>query len=176
MKYNIETSRLILREWKESDILPFSILNKDPNVMEYFLKPLSEEESLSFYNRIKEEFQAYEYGLYAVERKDNHSFIGYTGFHKVPSEMDFAPAVEIGWRISFEAWGKGYATEAASACLDYAKKYLDFKEVYSFTSKPNSRSEHVMQKIGMKYIKEFDHPLIKTHHPLCRHVLYKKVF
>ena len=70
-------------------------------------------------------------------------------------------------------WGKGYATEAASACLDYASDNLPFKTVYSFTAIPNKRSARVMQKIGMHFEKEFDHPLVEQEHWLCRHVLYK---
>ena len=69
--------------------------------------------------------------------------------------------------------GKGYATEAASACLDYASDNLPFKTVYSFTAIPNKRSERVMQKIGMHFEKEFDHPLVEQGHWLCRHILYK---
>lgn len=56
---------------------------------------------------------------------------------------------------------------------EYAKKTLGLKELYSFTSLPNKRSERVMQKIGMVKSKEFDHPLVSPDHPLCRHVLYK---
>lgn len=174
MKIYIETPRLILREWRESDFQPFYQMNSDERTMEFFLKPLTEEESLTFYRRIQEEFAIRGYGLYAVERKDNHEFIGFTGFHRFVYDVDFAPGVEIGWRLRPEAWGNGFATEAATACLEYAKRELDFKEVFSFTSLPNKRSERVMQKIGLKFVKEFDHPLVPAGHPLRRHVLYKK--
>ena len=102
-----------------------------------------------------------------------HAFIGYVGLHDITFDVDFAPAVEIGWRLIPEVWNQGYATEAASACLEYAKKTLGLKELYSFTSLPNKRSERVMQKTGMVKSKEFDHPLVSPDHPLCRHVLYK---
>ena len=154
-KQYIETSRLILRDWKEEDIPVFARLNSDDKAMEFFLNKLSYQETLDFYNRIQKEFSTSGYGLYAVEKKD------------------FAPAVEIGWRLIPEVWNQGYATEAASACLEYAKTTLGMKELYSFTSLPNKRSERVMQKIGMVKNKEFNHPLVSPDHPLRRHVLYK---
>lgn len=169
----IETPRLLLRSWKEEDILPFANMNSDPNVMKYFLKALSEMESLEFYNRIQDEFSQYGYGLYAVEKKEDGVFIGYTGFHNIPFDVDFAPGVEIGWRIKSEEWNKGYATEAAEACLSYAKEYLPLKTIWSFTSLPNKSSERVMQKIGMGKIKEFPHPAVPDCHPLKEHILYK---
>ena len=117
--------------------------------------------------------EEYGYGLYAVECKETQNFLGYVGFHNIAFESDFTPGVEIGWRLCRDAWGKGYATEAASACLDYASDNLPFKTVYSFTAIPNKRSERVMQKIGMHFEKEFDHPLVEQGHWLCRHILYK---
>ncbi len=174
MKY-IETPRLILRSWTEEDLLPFVQLNSDENVMKYFAKSLSENESREMFNRIQTHFEENGYGLYAVETKKHKAFIGFTGFQKIPFETDFTPGIEIGWRLMFDKWGKGYATEAASACLRYAGERLEFKEVYSFTTIWNKMSENVMQKIGMEKVKEFNHPLLAENHLLSKHVLYKKV-
>lgn len=115
----------------------------------------------------------YTYCFIPRKEKETQTFIGYVGFHNVPLEMSFAPAVEIGWRLHPDFWGKGYATEAATACLDYARRELKFKEIYSFTSLPNKRSERVMQKIGMSRVMEFGHPLVEPTHPLYKHILYK---
>ena len=169
---HIETPRLILREWTETDIPEFARLNSDERVMEYFLKPLSYRETVDFYNRIQEEFKTHGFGLYAVEDKVTRAFMGYVGLHNVTFEIDFAPTVEIGWRLLPEFWGKGYATEAAMVCVGYAKRDLKLQEIVSFTSLLNKRSERVMQKIGMTRIKEFNHPLVEPHHPLYKHVLY----
>lgn len=176
VKTYIETPRLVLRDWKEEDIPEFARLNSDDRVMEYFLKKLSYEETGDFFLRIQNEFATCGYGLYAVEKKEDGAFIGYVGLHGVTFEVDFAPAVEIGWRLFPESWNMGYATEAACACLDYARGVLGMKEVCSFTSLPNIPSQRVMQKIGMERVKEFDHPLVDRDHPLCRHVLYRIKF
>lgn len=91
-----ETPRLILRSWKEEDIAEFACLNSDEQVMEYFLKTLSYNKKMAFYNRIQAEFDAYGFGLYAVEKQQNNAFIGYVGLHNVTLDVDFAPPVEIG--------------------------------------------------------------------------------
>lgn len=172
----METPRLILRGWKEEDVEPFARINSDEQVMEYFLKRLDEKDTLAFYRRIVDEFADCGFGLYAVEDKADGAFIGYVGFHHFNFDADFAPGLEIGWRLRKESWGKGLATEAASACLEYGKDILGLKEVCSFTSLPNKRSERVMQKIGMSFVREFGHPLVDPAHALYKHVLYKKQF
>lgn len=172
-KQYIETPRLILRQWKEGDIAEFARLNSDERVMKYFLKKLSYDETIDFYNRIQAEFDVYGFGLYAVEEKRNNAFIGYVGLHHVTFDVDFAPAVDIGWRLLPEFWNQGYATEAALACLDYAATKLQQNEICSFTSLLNKPSERVMQKIGMKRMKEFNHPLVEPTNKLFKHVLYK---
>ena len=106
----IETPPLLLRDWKEEDILPFVRMNSDKEVMEFFLTTLTEEETMAFYCRIRKEFEEYGYGLYAVECKETQNFLGYVGFHNIAFESDFTPGVEIGWRLCRDAWGKGYAT------------------------------------------------------------------
>ena len=85
MNTYMETPRLILRDWKEEDIPVFAGLNSNDQVMEFFLKKLSYQETLDFYNRIRKEFASRGYGLYAVEKKENHAFIGYVGLHDITS-------------------------------------------------------------------------------------------
>ena len=169
----METPRLRLRSWGEADLKPFIRLNADERVMRYFPKTLTAEETEAFYRAIQDEFKEYGFGLYAVEVKENNEFIGITGLHRAVFEADFTPCVEIGWRLKQEAWGKGYATEAASACLEYGFNELGFREVYSFTAVVNTPSQRVMQKIGMRYVKNFQHPKIEAGSPLHEHVLYR---
>lgn len=142
--------------------------------MEFFLNSLTREQSREFYNEIQTEFAECGFGAYAVERKAEGDFIGFVGLHRITFDVGFAPGVEIAWRLLPEVWGRGYAPEAAAACLDYAGNVLGLETVYAFTSRPNIRSQRVMQKIGMERIREFDHPLVPPQHPLLRHVLYAK--
>lgn len=167
-----ETERLVFRDWTESDLLEFQKMNKDPEVMEYFPKVLSDDETGELFDRIRSEFQTSGYGLYAVETKHDGQFIGFIGFHKVTFEAHFTPCIEIGWRLKRESWGNGYATEGARACLNYGVSKLGFDRIYSFTAKVNLRSESVMRKIGMKKVSEFKRPGLDADSPLCEHVLY----
>lgn len=169
----METRNLILRGWTEADMPEFARLNSNDRVMEFFLKPLSYTETAEMYGQIQEEFQRCGFGVYAVEEKATHAFIGIVGLHRITFQADFTPAVEILWRLLPGFWGKGYAAEAAAACLEYAKKELNLTEIYAFTPLPNKRSERIMQKIGMQRIKEFGHPLVEAAHPLHLHVLYR---
>lgn len=171
--YNILTNRLGLRRWKDADIAPFAAMGKDAQVMEFFPKTLTAEESGEMIKRIYQHFETYGFGLYAVEKLTTKTFIGFTGFMIPTFTSYFTPCIEIGWRFQKEEWNKGYATEAATACLHYGFNTLQFNQVYSFTSVKNFRSEKVMQKAGMQKAGEFNHPALPAEHPLCRHVLYK---
>lgn len=168
----IDTDRLILRKWNEDDIPHFAEINSDLKVMEYFPKTLSFEETVSFYNRIADEFKQYGFGLYATVLKSTGEFIGYVGFHHFDFQAEFSPGIEIGWRLGHKHWNRGYATEAAKACLDYARKRRLFSLVYSFTALCNHRSERVMQKIGMQPMGRFQHPALPDGHHLKDHILY----
>jgi RimJ/RimL family protein N-acetyltransferase len=168
----LETTRLRLRDWVETDLEPFSKLNADEEVMRFFPKTLSNEETLVFYDAIISEFKECGFGLYAVELKEKKEFIGFIGFHRAFFEADFTPCIEIGWRLKKEAWGKGYATEGAAACLQYGFQELGFKDIYSFTAEINNPSINVMKKIGLNFIKTFNHPKVTKDSPLKKHVLF----
>ena len=140
MKIYIETERLYLRGWTRDDLVPFIKMNNDPRVMEFFVRRLTKTESCEVFTQ------------------NTGRFIGFVGLHRFDFGNDFATGVEIAWRLVADAWGKGYATEAASACLVYARQVFGLKEIYAFTSTLNERSERVMKKIGMRFIKTFDHP------------------
>ena len=148
-------------------------MNKDTTVMQYFPKTLAPEETLQMVTRINAHFEEHGLGLFAVENKLTKEFIGYTGFAIPTFESYFTPCIEIGWRFKKEAWGQGFATEAAKACLQYGFKSLGFDRVFSFTAVINIKSEKVMQRIGMTLIGYFDHPKIEKSSVLCRHMLYK---
>ena len=112
------------------------------------------------------------YGVYAVELKSSGSLIGLLGFHWADFKADFTPCVEIGWRLVPEAWGHGYATEGARACLEHGFARLGLDRVYSFTACVNLPSQAVMQRAGMRKTAEFNHPKVAPDSVLYPHVLY----
>ena len=170
----LETPRLILRRWRDSDRAPFAELNSDPEVMRHFPAPLDRAGSDAMIARIKDGFEQRGYGLYAVEVKGGSPFVGYVGLAPVRAPNPLAPAVEIGWRLARSAWGRGYASEAARACLALAFDRLGLEEVVSFTAVANRPSRAVMERIGLTAdpARDFDHPALEVGHPLRRHVLY----
>lgn len=172
MEIYMETERLILRSWKYEDKVSFVEMNSDGNVMKYFPATLSVDESNAFVDRINADFLETGFGLYAVEIKETGEFIGYVGFHRFTFDATFSPGWEIGWRISDRFWHKGYATEAAKACLDYARNKHFCSRLYSFTAVPNIPSENVMKRIGMTYDGLFMHPALAEGHWLKEHKLY----
>ncbi len=171
----IETERLILRTWKDSDLEPFARLNADPQAMELMLQPLSREESDAWVGRMRAHMARHGFSHYAVERKEDGRFVGEIGLSIPTYETPFSPFVEIGWRLLPEFWNQGLATEGARAVLRHADEKLHLPEVVAFTVPVNLRSRRVMEKIGMKYdpAGDFDHPRIPARHPLLRHVLYR---
>ena len=169
----ITTARLRLRRWKTADLPVFETMNRDPEVMEYFPAPLSPEATLKLYDRIQKHFEEHGFGLYALEETVSGAFIGFTGFMIPSFSASFTPCVEIGWRLRKEHWGKGLATEAALACLEYGFGELGFTEVLSFTSIHNRRSENLMRRIGMEKAGEFLHPNLAPDDRLSLHILYR---
>lgn len=177
-KMTIETKRLILRPWTEEDLEPFAQMNADARVREFFPGMLSRQESDASVEIFSEHIENCGWGLWATSLAETGEFIGFIGIQKVNFSAPFnqkSPAVEIGWRLAFKHWGKGYATEGALAALKYGFETLGLEEIVSFTAVANQRSRHVMEKIGMHHRPEedFDHPKIAEGHPLRRHVLYR---
>jgi RimJ/RimL family protein N-acetyltransferase len=171
----IETPRLLLREWRDEDLAPFSLFNADERVCEFLGKTFTPEESRDIVERNRAHFREHGFGMWAVEVKHGPAFIGYTGL-RIPSfQAHFTPCVEIGWRFSYAHWGKGYATEAAKAVLNHAFTRLGIAEIVSFTVPKNGRSRAVMEKIGMTRDRngDFEHPMLPPDHHLSRHVLYR---
>jgi RimJ/RimL family protein N-acetyltransferase len=151
-------------------------MNADPRVMEFFPALMTPEESDASVDRAEAHFAAHGFGVWAVELPGTADFIGFIGLWHPTIETHFTPCVEIGWRLAFEHWGRGYATEGALASLQFGFETLDLEEIVSYTAPVNVRSRHVMEKIGMirDEAGDFDHPRVPEGHPLRRHVLYRK--
>lgn len=171
----LETERLLLRQWKESDYPAFALMSADAEVMRYFPSVLTEEQSRHMADRCRGLIHQRGWGFWAVEVKTTAEFAGFIGLHVPSAELPFSPCVEVGWRLARVFWGKGFAAEGASAALDFAFHELRLREVVAFTTLSNQRSERVMQRLGMVRDEgTFEHPGIPEGHALRQHVLYRK--
>ncbi len=175
MPTTLTTGRLLLRHWRDDDRVPFAAMNADLRVMEHFPAPLSRLESDALIDEFEARFDPRGFGLWALERRDDGTFIGFTGLAAVPWEAHFTPAIEVGWRLAPEAWGHGYATEAAREAVRFGFEDAELDEIVSFTVPANVRSRAVMERLGMTHdpADDFDHPRLPVGHPLRRHVLYR---
>lgn len=171
----IRTERLLLRRWRAEDREPFFRLNADAEVLRYFPNTLTRTESDAMADRIEAHFEEHGFGPWAVEVPGETLFAGFVGLMVVPPELPFAPAVEVGWRLAREQWGRGYASEAARAVVAYGFECLGLAEIVSFTVPENMRSRRVMEAIGMtrSASDDFDNPRVPEGHALRRHVLYR---
>lgn len=174
----LKTERLLLRPWKESDLEPFAAMNADIRVMEYFPSVLTRLESDQLVGRAMQKIERNGWGLWAAALLETDEFIGFIGLNIITAsdlQVPFSPAVEIGWRIAYQYWGKGYAPEGALAALECGFKTAELKEIVAFTAFHNQRSRSVMKKIGMSHnpSDDFDHPKVPEGHHLRRHVLYR---
>ena len=170
------TARLVLRPFTEVDRTPFFALNTHPLVVESFGSSPTRAESDAMIARYGEELEREGWGFWAVEaRAGGAPFVGMVGLHRVSAALPCAPAVEVGWRLHPDHWGRGYASEAATASLDFGFDEAGLHEIVAFTTTVNTRSQAVMERIGMTRDMDgdFDHPGVPEGSPLRRHVLYR---
>jgi RimJ/RimL family protein N-acetyltransferase len=169
----IETARLILRPWRESDLAPFAEQNADPVVMRYLVGPLSREASDAYVARAQRHLAETGFGKWAVEAPGVAPFIGAVGLSHVTFQASFTPAVEVAWRLHRHYWGQGYATEAARAAIEDGFSRAGLREIVALTTLDNKASQRVMERLGMTRTIAFDHPGVAENSPLRRHILYR---
>jgi len=175
----LRTDRLLLRDWTEADLAPFATLNADPVAMEHFPSTLDRAQSDAMVEMLRNRWRAHGLSWWAVEERASGEFLGAVGLLQVTVVAPFndpeAPSVEVGWRLLPSSWGRGYATEAAAAAIEWGIGERGLGEIVSFTVPANQRSRRVMEKLGMTHdpAGDFDHPSLDPVNALRRHVLYR---
>ncbi len=171
----ISTERLIMRDWRESDLAPWAAMNADPEVRRYLGPLLTFEQASAWVLDFQDHLDRYGFGFWALEVRGSGEFIGCTGLGTVDEEMPFT-GVELVWRLARPAWGHGYATEAALAAAEYGFDTMGLPEIVAVTMEKNLRSQAVMRRIGMTTdpAEDFD-DLDVDEGPLRRHVVYRKL-
>jgi ribosomal-protein-alanine N-acetyltransferase len=171
----IETSRLVLRPWRDSDLVPFAELNADPIVMRFLRGVLTRDESDAYVRRAQRHLAEHGFCRWAVEAPGVAPFIGAIGLSNVRFEASFTPAIDVAWRLDRRFWGQGYATEAACAAMADGFTRIGLREIVAITTLGNIPSQRVMERLGMARSIEFDHPSLTEDSPLRRHILYRLV-
>lgn len=169
----LRTERLLLREWRESDLGPWTAMNADPEVRAHFPEVLTPEQSAASVAGFQADLTHRGWGWWALEVRATGEFIGFTGLDPVDEHMPFT-GVEAGWRLARSAWGNGYATEAGEVALSFGFTTLGLPEILAVTMATNLPSQAVMRRLGMTRdpADDFDDPDVSDG-PLRRSVLYR---
>ena len=174
----IGTDRLILRDWRADDAAPFNAMCRDPAVMEH-LGPLQTlAETGAAITRLAAIQAQHGHTFWAIERRDDGQFLGFCGLKIAPEHIaGIEGAIEIGWRLRRDAWGKGYAREAAQASLGWGWANLPVDRIIAITTPANSRSWGLMLRLGMvrRHDLDFAHPALAADDPLSAHVTHEIV-
>ena len=157
MRVFLETERLLLRRFTESDVANLHDLHGDPEVMRFVNggRPVSRdvirEETLPRFLRAYERFEGF--GVWAAIERSTGEFVGWFEFY--PRKDAGPEEVELGYRLRRSAWGKGYATEGSRALIRKGFTELGVQRVVAETMAINSASRRVMEKAGLKYVRTF---------------------
>lgn len=148
----LESPRLVFRRFTEADAKLIMELHSDPLVLQFLHEPLvtTEEEAREIIKKIIIPQYKLNLGRWALHTRDNNRFIGWCGL-KYNARTD---ETDLGYRLSNEAWGKGYATEAAEYTLQYGFDTLQLKKIIAHAHVQNTASINVLEKLGMKYTRD----------------------
>lgn len=172
-RYLFKSARLGFRNWLKEDLSPMSVINEDPEVMNYFPATQGRSETERFIERMQKQFSQRGYNYFAVELLKTSTFIGFIGLSNQDFESPWTPFTDIGWRLDKTYWGQGLASEGAQKVLDFAFDELNLREVYATAPKINIPSIRIMDKIGMQKLGEFVHPNLLDNANLKDCVVYK---
>lgn len=172
----IETERLILRNWQARDRLPFNAMGRDPAVMEHLGPLQTHAETDAAIARLNAIAATHGHTFWAIERREDAQFLGFCGLKIAPENIPgIQDAIEIGWRLRSDAWGQGYAREAAAASLDWGWANLAVDRIIAITTPANTRSQALMLRLGMvrRSDLDFEHPALAADDPLRPHVTFE---
>jgi RimJ/RimL family protein N-acetyltransferase len=158
----VSTDRLELRRPRSSDLDGLAVVFAKPEVWRFpYGRPFDRDETRAFLERQQAAWDLLGYGLWIASKRDGpngETIVGYVGL-SVPTFLpEILPAVEVGWRFDPVVWGRGYATEAASAALDEGFATLGLEEICSIPQADNPASVRVAERLGMRLEREVDLP------------------
>lgn len=172
-EFRLETPRLVLRSWREADLDAFAAMSADPRVMATLGPVMARDEAQALIARVDAIEREHGHTFWALERREDGATIGWCGL--VPGTAGPVEGkAEIGWRLAHQAWGQGFASEAAAATLDWGFANLAEDRIWAITALSNHRSQAVMARLGMHRHPDldFDHPKVPAGDPLKPHVTF----
>ena len=169
----LPTERLRLRPIVSGDREAITILGADARVMASLGGVMTSEGCERWLDKQLAHWQAHGFGRYVIEREG--TFVGLVGLTRADYDAGITPAIEIAWRLAFDHWGHGYATEGARAAIRQGFDELGLSAIVGVTTPGNLRSRRVMDRLGMVHSpsETFEHPHLPEGDPLRTHVVYR---
>jgi RimJ/RimL family protein N-acetyltransferase len=173
-EFALATDRLILRGWRDEDHAPLLAICRDPRVMGHLGPLQTAGEIHAAIDRQRTSQGLHGHCFWAIERREDGAMLGFCGLKHGPHDTPIEDRIEIGWRLRADAWGRGYAREAAQASLDWGWGHLADGAIWAITTPGNLRSWGLMERLGMRrrHDLDFDHPAQPAESPLLAHVTY----
>ncbi len=168
--YEIETERLLLRQWREGDWVGLHRAYGDSEVMSWIgAGPADLAATAAAVGRMSMHWLLLGYGMFVVEERTSGEIVGRVGLMQHPDWPLAGPKIEVGWTLQRSAWGRGYATEGARASLAFGFDVLDLPQIFSMTRPDNARSRAVMERCGLTQRGELDfHGWRQVHYAIHR--------
>ena len=151
-----ETARLILRDWREDDWAPFWEATNTPAVMRWLGGVCDADKREGAQQRLLSYKRDHGHTFWAIERKSDGAILGFCGLKRSNQQGGPIGMMEVGWRLREDAWGQGYAREAATAALDLAFRRFGADEVIALTVARNEASWGLMKRLGMRRRADLD--------------------
>jgi RimJ/RimL family protein N-acetyltransferase len=159
MNLILETERLLLRPLELSDADDMFAMDSNPNVHTYLWKiPVQTiEDSIKIIEYIRGQYERNNIGRFATILKETGEFIGWTGIKYIDDHVENGNTnfYDYGYRLNEKFWGKGYATEASIAWLDYGFNQMKIEIMNAYAHKANGASNAILKKIGMTLIEDY---------------------
>jgi RimJ/RimL family protein N-acetyltransferase len=158
---HVETERLILRRWRSDDIDALAKVFAKPDVWWFpHERGLSVAETRAFLDRKLDEWNTRGWSQWAVTMKETQELIGFAGLNPPAFLPEVMPAVEVGWRLDPDYWGRGLASEAGRAGIDVGFDVLGLEEIVSIYEPANVASGRVMKRLGLTHDRDTVHPAL----------------
>jgi ribosomal-protein-alanine N-acetyltransferase len=154
-EFILETERLLLRRLRRDDVDAIFAVIGDPIAMQYYPRTFEHRDAEEWVERNLRRYAEHGHGLYAVVLKTSGDVIGDCGL--VTQEVEGRAELEIGYHLRRDQWGRGYATEAAGGCMEYALGVLHAPKVISLIRPDNLPSRRVAERNGMQVEREVMH-------------------
>lgn len=157
----IQTERLVIRSMTPKDLEPLYKLNSDPEVMRYVGRgmPWTREFTEQIIAPVISNSNNHILDWVAIAEKKSNKFVGMVCLLRLPevhrAQVGGGPYIEVGWRILWENWNQGYATEAATAVVDYGFRVRELKEIVCIVDERNVRSLRVVEKLGFQHMRTY---------------------